>query len=61
MLWLTVGLTVDGYALNVAISPCLFENPSKSCKKLLEGETLRITWDLSWMYCFDSFFFDMFS
>ena len=59
MLWLTVGLTVDGYPLNVAILLCLFENSCKSWKKIFKEETLSITWDLSWMFCFDSFFFDM--
>ena len=59
MLWLTVGLTVDGYPLNVGISLCLFENPCKSWKEKLKEETLSITSDLSCMFCFDSFFFDM--
>ena len=60
MLWLTVGLTVDGYSLDVAILLCHFENPYKSWKKIIKEETLSISWDLSWVFCFDSFFFGMF-
>ena len=43
MLSLTVGLTVDGYLLNVAISLCLFENPCRSWKEILGEETLSMT------------------
>ena len=60
MLWLTVGLTNDSYPLNAAISLCFFENPYKSWKRTFKEETLSITWGLFWMFCFDSFFFDVF-
>ena len=60
MLGLIEGLTVDGYSMNIAILVCLLENPYKSWKKIIKEETLSITWDLSWMFCFDSFFFVMF-
>ena len=50
MLWLTMGLTVYGYPLNVAISLYLFENPCKSWKKILKEKTLSVSWDLSWMF-----------
>ena len=60
MLWLTEGLTVDGYWLNVDILLCLLENPYKSWQKKFKEEKLSITWDLSWMFCLDSFFFGMF-
>ena len=50
MLWLTVGLTVDGWPLNIAISLYLFEIPCKSWKKILKKEMLNMTWHVSWVF-----------
>ena len=51
MLWLTVGLTIDGTLLNVAILLCLLENECNSRKKIRKEETISITWDVPWVFC----------
>ena len=50
MLGLTVGLTVDSYPFNFAVTLCRFGNPCESWKKILEGERLSKPSDVSWLF-----------
>ena len=41
--------------MTFAISFCLFESPCQSWKKIVEEETLSMTWDVSWLFFWITF------